>query len=308
VPRQRRKYAPALPHLVIARAASGALLFYRDDDYVAYLRLLRQFVRDRLVSVHAFCLLPQEIRLILRPGRIPLGRVIQRLHGSHTLRINLRLQRRGSLFQGRYESKALHESDLRSAVRSVHLLPVRTGFARHAEAFSFSSHCTYLGYGDSQYDFVHTNPVLESFKGTSQFPQKSFAKYVEAAALDPDDDGIFEEVADETPLALQPNIGRSRKGFLMNLAERISLLLSVNLVNLRGPSRRQDLVMARRLMATIAVLAADHSVTEVAKFLRRDKAQISRLVSQGMDLVEADEPFKVLYDSVWHEKKRIIET
>jgi chromosomal replication initiation ATPase DnaA len=108
-------------------------------------------------------------------------------------------------------------------------------------------------------------------------------------------------------LPQHPNIGR-RKGFLLNLAERISLLLSVNLVNLRGPSRRQELVMARRLMATIAVLAADHSVTEVAKFLRRDKAQISRLVSQGMDLVEADEPFKVLYDSVWHEKKSIIQS
>lgn len=308
VPRQRRKHAPASPHLVVARAATGALLFYRDDDYAAYLRLLRQFVRDRLVTVYAFCLLPQEIRLVLRPGRLPLGRVIQRLHGSHTLRINMRLQRHGSLFQGRYYAKAFHEDDLCGVVRNVHLFAVRAGYARHAETYSYSSHCSYLGYGDSQYDFVHVNPVLESFKGTSPFPQKSFAKYVEATALDPDEEGIFHEAADETLDGDSPTIEGNSKGFLMNLAERISLLLSVNLVNLRGPSRRQDLVMARRLIATIAVLAAQQSVTEVAKFLRRDKAQISRLVSQGMDLVEADEPFRILYDSVWDEKKRTIET
>lgn len=305
MPRERRIHAPNTPHLVVARAATGALLFYNDSDYGAYLRLLRQLVRDRLITIYAFCLLREEIRLIVLPGRLSLGRVIQRLHGSHTLRINARLKRHGSLFRGRYESKPFMEHDLCSAVRSLHLLPVRTGYSRHAEAFSYSSHSTYLGYGDIQHDFVQVTPVLDHFKSSSQFPRKSFAKYVEAAALDPDEDGISQAYIEDSQ---EPHARGKRKGFLFNLAERISLILSVNLVNLRGPSRRQDLVMARRLMATIAVLAADHSVTEVAKFLRRDKAQISRLVSQGMDLVEADEPFKVLYDSVWHEKKSIIES
>jgi putative transposase len=292
----------------VSRAAWGSLLFYRDEDYSAYLRLLRQLVRDRLVIVYAFCMLPDEIRLIVRPMRLGLGRVIQRLHGSHTLRINTRLQRHGSLFRGRYESTPFAEGDLCSAVRSVHLLPVRSGYTRHAETFTYSSHSTYLGQGDAQHDFVQVHPVLEAFKGSSQFPQKSFAKYVEAAALDSDESGITQIVNETSNELVASKPWRGRKSFLASLAERISLLLSVNLVNLRGPSRRQDLVMARRLMATIAVLAAEQSVTEVAKFLRRDKSQISRLVSQGMDLVEADEPFRVLYDSVWHERKRIFES
>jgi len=309
VPRGLRNQSRLLPHLVIAKAASETLLFYRDDDYDAYLRLLRQLVRDRFIIVYAFCLLRDEIRLIVKPTRLGLGRVIQRLHGSHTLRINSRLQRQGSLFRGRYKSTAFAEVDLCSAVRSVHLLPVRSGYTRHAEAFTYSSHSTYLGQGEGQHDFIQIHPILDVFKGSSQFPQKSFAKYVEAAALDSDDTGITQSVSeavDEVPVMVKPR--RGRKSFLASLAERISLLLSVNLANLRSASRRQDLVMARRLMATIAVLAANQSVTEVAKFLRRDKAQISRLVSQGMDLVEADEPFRVLYDSVWQERKRITES
>jgi hypothetical protein len=122
--------------------------------------------------------------------------------------------------------------------------------------------------------------------------------------LEGDNDGISKEIPEESPQSNESDKWRNKPGFLQTLARRISLLLSVNLANLRGRSRRQELVMARRLMATIAVLAAERSVTEVAKFLRRDKAQISRLVSQGMDLLEADEPFKVLYDSVWQGKKR----
>lgn len=305
MPRGLRNQSRLLPHLVIAKAASETLLFYREDDYDAYLRQLRQLVRDRFIIVYAFCLLRDEIRLIVKPMRLGLGRVIQRLHGSHTLRINSRLERQGSLFRGRYQSTAFAEVDLCSAVRSVHLLPVRSGYTRHAEAFTYSSHATYLGQGDWQHDFIQIHPILDVFKGSSQFPQKSFAKYVEAAALDSDDTGIAQSVTETVDEVQLVKPRRGRKSFLSSLAARISLLLSVNLINLRGPSRRQDLVMARRLMATIAVLAADQSVTEVAKFLRRDKAQISRLVSQGMDLVEADEPFRVLYDSVWQERKRI---
>lgn len=306
MPREPRLVVPSLPYLVVARAVSGAFLFYRDEDYESYLSLLRQLARDRLINVYGFCLQREEIRLIVKSGRLPIGRVIQRLHGSHTLRINARIQRHGPLFCGRYQAQAFLESDLCSVVRSVHLWPVRAGFTRRAEGFRFSSHSTYLGYGEYLQDFVQVAPILEEFSASNVNAQRSFAKYVESAALDKDDDGISQRITrnqlEESEL-LKPRI---KKGFLQSLAKRISLLLSVSLANLRGRSRRQDLVMARRLMATIAVLAAERSVTEVAKFLGRDKAQISRLVSQGMDLVEANEPFRVLYDSVWQEKKRNI--
>ena len=67
---------------------------------------------------------------------------------------------------------------------------------------------------------------------------------------------------------------------------------------LHSASRRQDLVMARRLFSTAAVMNTARTITEVADFLKRDKAQVSRLVSQGMDLVHKDEPFKLLFRSI----------
>ena len=45
-------------------------------------------------------------------------------------------------------------------------------------------------------------------------------------------------------------------------------------------------------------LGAARSVTEVAEFLQRDKAQVSRLVTQGMDLLENNEAFTLLFDAL----------
>ena len=57
-------------------------------------------------------------------------------------------------------------------------------------------------------------------------------------------------------------------------------------------------MMARRLLATAAVLRAGRTVTEVALFLNRDKAQISRLVAQGMDLLHNNEAFFHMIESL----------
>lgn len=306
MPRKRRNHISQTPCLVVARAASNTSLFYDDEDYLNYLSLLRQLVRDRLLTVYAFCLRPEELRLVLKSGRLGLGKIMQRLHGSHTLRINSKLQRSGSLFRGRYESKPLLESNLCSVVRAVHLWPVRTGAVRHAEFFRYSSHATYLGRGERIADFLKVEAILDQFSKAPAISQKAFSKYVESVALDTDEDGIVDAVLLDEDLIVKHE--PKKNNFLKGLAKRISLLLSVNPVNLRGPSRRQELVMARRLMATKAVLDADRTVTEVAKYLGRDKAQVSRLVSQGMDLLDADEAFRVLYDSIWQTKKRAVET
>ena len=55
--------------------------------------------------------------------------------------------------------------------------------------------------------------------------------------------------------------------------------------------------MARRLLATGAVRNADLTITEVAAFLGRDKAQVSRLVQQGMSQVN-DEAFAALLEAL----------
>lgn len=296
------------PHLVIAQANGGARLFVDDSDYQSYVDILRQLARDRLLKVFAYCLMEHEIRLVVEPNRLMLSRIMQRLHGRHSSRMNDKQRRIGHLFRGRFRSLVFHETALLEVVRSVHLWPVRQGLLRRPELYPHSSHATYAGTSIGQADFLSSAKVLNSFVGDTEAKKRAFVRYVEVAALEPDGFGVDE---------IRPGIGGSdknaeyllekakmvyhpkpKKSSVKLLAERASLLLSISLEQLTGPSRRQDLVLARRLLATAAVLGAERSVTEVALFMQRDKAQVSRLVAQGMDLLENNEAFTLMFEAL----------
>lgn len=307
MPRTRRISWLNYPHLVIAEANGGSSLFADDEDFRSYILLLRQMVRDRLLKVYAYCLQESELRLVVLPNRLMLSRIMQRLHGRHTARMNQKLNRKGHLFRGRFRSLVFSESDLIDVVRSVHLWPVRHGLLRRPELYPYSSHAHYMGTSFDMGDFLSTNEVLEHFSGDLEARRRAFGRFVEMLALEPDNLGIDEIVpgiggsmessADLLNKAhAQPK--SSKKSSVETLAERASLLLSISPEQLVGISRRQDLVMARRLLATAAVLGAERTVTEVATFLRRDKAQISRLVAQGMDLLNNNEAFCHMFDAL----------
>jgi hypothetical protein len=84
----------------------------------------------------------------------------------------------------------------------------------------------------------------------------------------------------------------------VTLARRVSLLMNVHVEDVTSAARQQDLVMARRLLATSAVRQAGRTVTEVAEFLQRDKGQVSRLVQQGMIQMRTDEGFRTLLEAM----------
>lgn len=305
LPRTRRISWLNYPHLVVAQANGGAPLFVDDADFKNYLAVLRQMTRDRLLKVFAYGLLEHEIRLVVVPNRLMLSRIIQRLHGRHTAHMNQKLDRVGHLFRGRFRSVVFHESDLIDVVRSVHLWPVREGLLRRPELYPYSSHGYYMGSNQELGDFLSTQEVLNHFSGDIETKRRAFGRFVEMMALDGDNWGI-EEVA--------PGIGGRRskdllekantvakppkKSSVKTLAERVSLLLNISLDQLVCPLRRQDLVMARRLLATACVLTAGRTVTEVALFLQRDKAQISRLVAQGMDMANNNRIFSQMLEAL----------
>ncbi len=282
-------------------------MFLDDEDFSSYLAALRQMARDRLLKVFAYCLLEHELRLVVLPNRLMLSRIMQRLHKRHTMHMNKKLDRMGHLFRGRFRSIVFSERDLLDVVRSVHLWPVREGLLRRPEHYTYSSHSAYLGVKHEASDFISTHEVLSQFSGDQEARRRAFGRFVEMLALESDDFGI-----DEVVPGIGARIGKlselldkvreaplSRaKSSVKTLAERAGLLLNISIDQLMSPSRRQDLVMGRRLLATAAVIGAERSVTEVAAFLRRDKAQISRLVAQGMDLLNSNEAFSTMYEAL----------
>ncbi len=305
MPRTRRIALVGHPHVVVARGNNGGRIFFDDADFESYLVTLRELVRERLVQIFAWCLMKRELRLVATPQRLPLAQVIQRLHTSHVRRVTQRHGRTGHLFEGRFRSVVVPQERVLDAVRWVHLWPVRTDLVRRPETYPWSSHRAYVK-GDEWGDVADALALIGPLGPTLPVAQRSFSRFVEAAALEPDTfpfDEVINGVAGDRHFAegvlAEAGVdwrGRRRPA-LQTLARRVSLLMGVSLDDITGKSRQQELVMARRLFATGAVRNADRTVTEVASFLNRDKAQISRLVQQGMSQVN-DEAFAALLEAM----------
>ncbi len=312
MPRTRRATASNFPHLVHCRAAADLQIFFEDQDYAMYLDDLRELARGGYVDVYAFALLPQEMYLTLTPRTISLPQIIQRLHVKHTKRINKKLRRRGSLFSQRFASTIFEATLLPDLVRFVDVVANRGSNQETLEADNFSSHNVYCHERAFHGDWIKVAPVLRSFgwELDQQLARRRYQRFVA--------DGMHKKIdfkdittkarmrsgADLSDQILTKLESQSKRRRLRidNLTRRASLLLHTNTDLLRGNSRKQNLVFARRLIATVAVTRCDRSVQEVANYFSRDKSQISRLVTQGLHLLESDEVFKTLCDSLLQHK------
>jgi len=64
-----RFIVPGLPHHVTQRGNRREHIFFNDDDYALYRRLLASQCRKQGVACWAYCLMPNHVHLILVPAR-----------------------------------------------------------------------------------------------------------------------------------------------------------------------------------------------------------------------------------------------
>lgn len=141
----RLHYSGAIYHVWLAGNA-GRSIFTDAIDRCRFLLLLQEGIEKFGHRVHAFCLLPGQLRLVIEVEDVPLARIMQQLGFRYTRWFNDWHGQTGHLFQGRYRALLIDpEKYLLELVREVHLAPVRTGRATGPMAFEWSSHLSYCG-------------------------------------------------------------------------------------------------------------------------------------------------------------------
>lgn len=155
-----RVVVPGIPHHVTQRGNRRQPVFFCDDDYRLYKRLVSEFCQRQKVQVLGYCLMPNHTHLILVPShpkalRFALGEA----HRRYTRRINFMKGWRGYLWQGRFASFPMDETHLYRAVRYVELNPVRAKLCHQAEQWPWSSALAHLNGNDDE--LVAVGPMLE---------------------------------------------------------------------------------------------------------------------------------------------------
>lgn len=152
-----------------------------DRDRGVFLRYLGEVLLATRTRCYAWSLLSNHFHLVLRTGRVPLSRVMQKILTRYALYFNRRHHRDGHLFQNRYKSiLGQAESYLPELVRYVHLNLVRAGMVTDLAALAecrWTGHRGLLGRGGA--DWQDTDLVLAQFGDDSGEARDRYLAYLE---------------------------------------------------------------------------------------------------------------------------------
>lgn len=140
----RVQYSGAWHH-VVNKGAGGRDVFIDRSDRLRYLALLGELALRYEVEVHAYCLMGNHFHLLVHTPEPRLDKLMQVLSSRYTRGFNVRHDRDGPLFRGRYRS-SLIETDgyLLAASRYIHRNPLELGVRRLAR-YAWSSYGVYVG-------------------------------------------------------------------------------------------------------------------------------------------------------------------
>lgn len=127
---------------IVQRGISGNACFFEAGDYARYLRLLALCAQEFACLVHAYCLMTNHVHLLITPNEVTAaGRFMKHLGQCYVQRINERLERSGTLWEGRYYSCLLNSDRyVLACYRYIELNPVRAGMVRVPEEYEWSSY------------------------------------------------------------------------------------------------------------------------------------------------------------------------
>lgn len=135
-----RVIAPEHPHHIIQRGNRRQQVFFNEDDYDEYLRLLNTYSKRFKVDIMSYCLMPNHVHLIATPHKDgSLARAIAETHRNYTRFINFREKWRGYLWQGRFASYVLDENHLLAATRYILINPVKVGIIKKPWDYKWAS-------------------------------------------------------------------------------------------------------------------------------------------------------------------------
>ena len=174
MPRAARSVLAGVPLHVVQRGINRQLCFFEERDYLAYLGYLGEFSALFGCSVHAYCLMSNHVHLLLTPRAADAcALLMKRLGQCYVQRVNHRLGRSGTLWEGRFHS-CLVNSDryVLACYRYIELNPVRAGMVSAPGDYRWSSHIANTSVTPGE--MLHTHP---SFLTLGEVPEVRATAY-----------------------------------------------------------------------------------------------------------------------------------
>jgi len=181
MPKRNLDLIPGHYYHIYNKAVSDNLLFVEDKNYHFFILKIKKYLLST-VDVLAYCLMPNHYHLLVHLKTNNLSKGMQQLALSYSASFNREYQRKGHLFQGRYQIKPVDDQIyLDHLSRYIHLNPVSAGYASKPERWVYSSYREYIG--KRTLEFINPKVILNLFgsgeKTSIEQRQNEYRIYVE---------------------------------------------------------------------------------------------------------------------------------
>ncbi|MBI4773865.1 MAG: transposase [Deltaproteobacteria bacterium] len=321
MPRKARIDAPGALHHIICRGIERRNIFRDDTDRNRFVDRLAKLLLETATPCFAWALMPNHFHLLLKTGKEPIAKVMQRLLTGYAVTFNRRHRRYGRLFQNRYKSILCRQDTyLLELVRYIHLNPIRAGIVSDLKTLNkhpFSGHHALMGKVTHQWQDTET--VLSLFDHSKRSARKLYGEFVEKGLTQgrrPEltgggllrsvggwgvlksmremqihlkgderilgDSDFVEEVLDRVSEQMDRRYRLRETGYSFDrLSKRVGQLFGLDAKEIVIPGKQPTRVAARSVLSYWAVHELGLPATEVARKLGLSKSAVSRAVSRG---------------------------
>ncbi len=142
MPRKPRFYLPNVPAHVMQRGHSRSSVFFEEEDYLEYLRILKSMAEKYQCFVHAYVLMTNHIHLLVTPlTQNSISSLFQGIGRQYVTYINRTYGLSGTLWEGRHKGNPIDTNNyFLTCMRYIELNPVRAGMCVDPVEYRWSSY------------------------------------------------------------------------------------------------------------------------------------------------------------------------
>lgn len=285
---------------IITRGNQRQKIFKDNEDFLQYLDMLSRYKTQYKYYLHAYVLMNNHVHLLIEIRKIPLSKILQGINQSYTIYFNRKYNTSGHLFQGRYKA-ILCDKDkyLLALVKYIHLNPVRARIAKNSDEYRWSSHNSYAR-NPGKKDIIDEDQVLRMFSEDKSKARRLYTAFIsegisvkkEDVYLTIDqrilgDENFADKVMGKCDADIEPK--RKEKEYaLSQIAMGIEKTYGITLKQMREKGKDREISLCRKVLCLVAD-EYGHKGKDIAGYIHKDPAMISRHLKEKADLKEETE-------------------
>ena len=213
----RISYPGAFYHIT-SRGNEQKAIFRSRRDREKFLGYLESANKRYDAVIHAYCLMDNHYHILLETISGNISKIMAHINGAYTNYFNVKRERVGHLFQGRYKAILVDADEYAKELsRYIHLNPVRATIVEKSEEYEWSSYCYYIGKKKTS-EWLKVDFILGYFGKKLSDSQSNYHDFVNAY-IGEEYESPFKDVVSSTILGGKDFINYIEDKYLTNQKE-----------------------------------------------------------------------------------------